>query len=551
MALNRTPALNDRNWRNNENENWSEIEDGLRTIGRTEEFLKGFDGRQMIQQSYNLFNPKTVTLGQIRRGTGEIIEGTFYVSDFIPVTPGQRLQIKPVIGVTAIYDIELKLIESVNNNDFPYILPPGARFIRTQMSQNSLDEKYVYLGEQDLPFVEYGWDYMSEFYEMIRNLTETSDREYINLFNPETVVEGNLSASTGEVTSGTYYITDFIEVSPLKEIQLRPSEGTLAIYDSDKNFIKSYPTGESPKIIPSNGRYIRNRMSQRSLDIKYIYMGTDDMPYYPYGQGPNTGGGDGSKPLKILSIGNSYSNDTFWMLKDIAQSAGKNLTVGVAHLSGGSLSQMWDAINNNNTITAYNKWTPDGGHTSTSNANPREIIVDEPWDIITFQQASTTAMTYSTYQPHLNNIVNYVKNNATNPSVRYGVNMPWVRPISNSGIGDKATQLQVNNQIVDACQQALFDEGLEIFIPTGMAIMNGRSNSYLADISNELTRDNSHLDEGIGRFLAAMTAFITLYGDHGIGSVSYKPSGVNDYHLYLSKVAAQKAVVNPFEVSEM
>ena len=239
------------------------------------------------------------------------------------------------------------------------------------------------------------------------------------------------------------------------------------------------------------------------------------------------------------------------MLKDIAQSTGKELTVGVAHLSGGSLSQMWDAINNDEAISTYNKWTPANGHQQTASPKVKAIVEDEPWDIITFQQASTTAMDYSTYQPHLNNIVNYVKNNATNPNVIYGVNMPWVRPISNSSIGDKATQLQVNSQIVDACQQALFDEGLEIFIPTGMAIMNGRSNSYLAAVSDELTRDGSHLDEGVGRFLAAMTAFITLYGDHGIGSVSYNPSGVNDYHLYLSKIAAQKAVKEPFKVTEV
>src|SRR5699024_2823591 len=99
-------------------------------------------------------------------------------------------------------------------------------------------------------------------------------------------------------------------------------------------------------------------------------------------------------------------------------------------------------------------------------------------------------------------------------------------------------------------QQAMFDTNLEIFIPTGIAVMNGRKNDYLAKISNELTRDGSHLDEGIGRYLAALTAFHTLYPDNSIGSVSYAPSGTNKFHQYLSKIAAQKAVINPFKVSE-
>src|SRR5699024_8816759 len=137
--LHRTPSLHDRKWRNEENENWLEIEDKIRGVDRLEDFLKGFDGRQMIQQSYNLFNKDTVTEGKLSQTTGNVITGTYYVSDFIPVTPGQRLQIKPSIGLTAIYDIELNFIESVNSSDFPYMLPPGARYIRTQMSPFSLD----------------------------------------------------------------------------------------------------------------------------------------------------------------------------------------------------------------------------------------------------------------------------------------------------------------------------------------------------------------------------------------------------------------------------
>src|SRR5699024_10694091 len=153
----------------------------------------------------------------------------------------------------------------------------------------------------------------------------------------------------------------------------------MTIYDSNKNFIKAYLTGESPKIVPPDGKYIRNQMSKASLDGKYIYMGTDDMPYYPYGQGPNT---SPDKDLKVLCVGNSYSNATFWMLKDIVASTGKQVTVGVSHLSGGSLSQVYDAINSNGTVTTYNKFTLNNGHEKNTNYNARNIITDEDWDFI-------------------------------------------------------------------------------------------------------------------------------------------------------------------------
>src|SRR5699024_10905873 len=165
--------------------------------------MKGFNGRQMIQQSYNLFNKETVTEGQIDPSTGNIIGGSYYVSDFIPVTPGQRLQIKPKLGVTGIYDIELNFIESLTSSN-RYVLPPGARYIRTQMSKHSLDGKYVYLGEQDLPFVEYGWDYMPEFVEFVKGISGEPEGEYINLFNKDTVTEGQIVPSTGAIGSGSY-----------------------------------------------------------------------------------------------------------------------------------------------------------------------------------------------------------------------------------------------------------------------------------------------------------------------------------------------------------
>ena len=551
MRLHRTPSLHDRKWRNEENENWANIEDMYSAIEETKEFLKGFDGNQLIKKSYNLFNKKMVTEGQIVPSTGAIGSGNYWVTDYIEVMPGKRLNIKPTQGVTAIYDSNLNFIEQMPSDSSPYLLPSGARYIRTQMSKASLDEKYIYLGDEDLPYAEYGYTYMPEFIEFVKNISGESVGDYINLFNKNNVTEGQIVPSTGAIGSGDYWVTEYIEVVPNKEIQLRPTEGTMAVYDSNKNFIKSYLSGEEPKIVPPDGKYIRNQMSKISLDEKYIYMGTEDMPYYPYGEGPNTSGwASAQKEIKILGLGNSYSNDTFWMLKDIAESAGYKVTVGISHLSGGTLSQVYDAINGNGTVTTYNKFTASGLNARTD-FNAKDIITDEEWDYIFIQQASTSAMDYATYQPALGNLVSYLKANATNSSVKLGMNMPWVRPISHSTIGTAEKQLQVNAAIVDACQQAMFNESLDIFIPTGIAIMNGRSNEYLAQVSDELTKDGSHLDEGIGRYLAALTAFNAIFGEVADGNIVYSPDDTNNFHCYLSKISAKKAVIEPFEVTKV
>ena len=551
MRLNRTPSLHDRKWRNKENDNWIKLEDAYNGFDSLYEFLESFDGKQLLEKSYNIFNKNTVVLGELSNQTGEVLDGTYWVSDYIKVRPGEVIQVKPLRGQTAMYDSSLNYIGNIPSGNDPYPLPNNALYIRTQMSKESLNGKYVYHGAENLPYKSYGFEYLDGFDDLVREITKQmiptgNVEEYVNLFDKSKVQTGELD-DKGNIIAGTFRITDYIEIIPGREVKLKPGEGRLSVYDDDFNFIKNIESGETPKKMPWNARYIRNQMSVGSVQGKYIYIGEEHMEYYPYKEGPYQ---DDENRIKILGLGNSYSNDTFWMLKDIAESAGYKVTVGISHLSGGTLEQVYDAINGNGTVTTYNKFTANGLNART-NFNAKDIITDEDWDYIFIQQASTSAMDYATYQPALGNLVSYLKANATNSSVKLGINMPWVRPISNATIGTAEKQLQVNAAIVDACQQAMFNESLDIFIPTGIAIMNGRSNDYLAQVSDELTRDGSHLDEGIGRYLAALTAFNAIFGEVADGNITYSPGGTNNFYSYLSKISAKKAVIQPFEVTKV
>ena len=100
-------------------------------------------------------------------------------------------------------------------------------------------------------------------------------------------------------------------------------------------------------------------------------------------------------------------------------------------------------------------------------------------------------------------------------------------------------------------QRAAYESDLELLIPTGTAIQNARENQYLKTINDELTRDGSHLDLGIGRYITALTVFITIFGTDVLGGTNFIPEDVNKYHVYLSKVLAQRAVTNPFNISKI
>lgn len=262
------------------------------------------------------------------------------------------------------------------------------------------------------------------------------------------------------------------------------------------------------------------------------------------------------QPLRVLLIGNSFSVDATEVLFKIIEKMGLNVTIGVAYDSGQSLEGHYNKILNNQTITSYNKWTLKDGYVSTPNALVSNIVVDEEWDIITYQQVSSKSFDYSTYQPHLTNLHNYVKGKAKNANVKYGMQLTWTYPkgsdnLANAGYTD---QMKMYEDIVNAYQQAMFDMKFELLIPSGTAVQNARGNKYLQAVGSDLTRDNLHMDLGIGRYITGLTTFEALlagyYGKDIMTDVEFYPID-NQFLGYLAKKVAKNAVLNPFNVTKV
>lgn len=545
---------------------------------KVNDLLQKLDGEQFYEYGDNLFDKNAVTSGVLRAGDGTVntSDDRYVVSDFIPLKQGEHIQIKPTAGITVLYDANKNYIRSLGSSSYPYLPQSGEAFLRTTTNKLNADEKYVYYGtEENKPYQHYGMKWSDGIFdqEMFDKIQEGIDElgdvkldlttfvesiisggiipTYENLFDKDSVVSGALSASTGAVNENSSFVTsDLIEIIPSQFLQIKPTAGITVIYDKDKQRITNLSDNAYPYKIPSNAKYVRTSMNLSSVDGKYIYMGENDMAYKPY-YGGNETAGLSKKSLKILIIGNSYSVDTFMHFYDICKSADINVTVGVLHESGGSLQDAMNTINGSGTFHSYYKWSKAGQNVRTASPTAEFAIKDEPWDVVYFQQMSTQSLDYSTFQPHLNNLKNYVKSKVTNPKVRYGINAIWSRATSNSGVGDKATQLQMWKVIAENNQQAMFDSNLELLIPTGTAIQNGRTNQYLVTAGDELTRDGSHLDEVIGRYVAAMAVFTTLYGDTAINDVTFIPDGANPYLLYLAKLFAQQAALNPYRITEL
>ena len=120
--------------------------------------------------------------------------------------------------------------------------------------------------------------------------------------------------------------------------------------------------------------------------------------------------------LKILTIGNSFTDSLTAYFQQVVESAGCQLHFERANHGGCELNRHWSYIDNEEHDREY-KMYQDRRYTM------REILEREQWDIVTIQQASHFSWREETYQPFADNICNYVGQHA--PGAEIVIQQTW------------------------------------------------------------------------------------------------------------------------------
>ena len=252
--------------------------------------------------------------------------------------------------------------------------------------------------------------------------------------------------------------------------------------------------------------------------------------------------------IKILSIGNSFSDDGMEHVYDILYSLGvKNIKLGNLHVSGCSLAM--HVRHAQEDLPAYEyRVNTDGKWVTKMDAKLTDGILDEEWDIITMQQVSGESGIAECYAP-LDDLFAYVKKLAKgNP--KYAWHMTWAYA-QDSNHPDFArygnNQATMYEAIVQTVQE-LIKPREEFFtvIPAGTAIQNMRT-SYLGDTLN---RDGFHLSFGLGRYTAGLAIAKALLG-LDIKKIGFAPEGVTEQEKQTAVKAVEYAIAQPFKATSM
>lgn len=264
--------------------------------------------------------------------------------------------------------------------------------------------------------------------------------------------------------------------------------------------------------------------------------------------------------LRVLCIGNSFTNNALKYVCPLLAAAQVNTSsysiYSLPH-TGASVEHWWKVAESGEVVQLNYK----GGERMPVEEGSLAKVVAQDWDVITLQQVSKDAVNYSTFNPWLQRLIDFILQHCTNPQVT----LAWQTAWSYNQAYGKTTSYDRWHQISSAVLQMVVVDGIDVLIPTGTAIQNARSTELSTD-EGELTCDGVHLDRNVGCYVASCTWVeaicgpvfdITVLGNEltpvfqADSTAIYPPTAVTPANRELCQRCAIAAVKDPFKVQNM
>lgn len=249
--------------------------------------------------------------------------------------------------------------------------------------------------------------------------------------------------------------------------------------------------------------------------------------------------------LRILAIGNSFSDDGTEYLPALLESAGvKNVIVARLYIGGCSLERHCKEYNQGLANYIYYKSTSNSWRVAKKAASLLDGLRDEPWDIITMQETSGLSGIYDNYQEWLPQLIGIVRKEAVNPRATIAWHQTWAYS-RNSDHGSfplyDRDQMKMYDGIQSCVDRLKSDYNIQVVIPSGVAVQYARGTRVnnigrvpAASGVYDLTRDGYHLNRQFGRYVAACTWFEALIKPTVGKSVKGNPCRLADTEFSIS-----------------
>lgn len=290
------------------------------------------------------------------------------------------------------------------------------------------------------------------------------------------------------------------------------------------------------------------------------------------------------KPLRVLSIGNSFTASVCRQLPPMAEAEGRALRYANLYIGGCPLSRHAENLAQSAADPSFKPYRAqchgfpaEEGLQGEFPASSNELLARGDWDVVTVQQASHESWDYANYQPFGHAVVEAVRKAC--PRAEVVIQQTWayradddrLRPGGAWGFG----QSGMFERLADAYDRFGADEGIARQIPTGVAVQLSRVRERepfvpyeVADLARyrwpdlppqagdvvgrlgwrrnwdtgemEIGRDTIHLNER-GEYLQALVWFGFLFGADPT-AVSYVSPHIGDADARVLRECARDAL---------
>ncbi len=281
------------------------------------------------------------------------------------------------------------------------------------------------------------------------------------------------------------------------------------------------------------------------------------------------------RTIRLLTIGNSFANNSIAELKGLAEAAGHRVIVGAANPGGCSLERHWKAAevfdaNPDKSPAAealfdegkiYKRAVMvDGRKTDKREyCGLRDMLTSEPWDYITLQQYSMSSVDETTFEPYASMLHKYIQKLA--PTAEVLILQTWAYR-QDSGLMNKKlnmTQAEMYDALTGNYRR--LGEKLDCrVLPVGAAFqrvckMEQRppiaTAGYDQDWQMALHSSDTRHASRFGQYLAGAVLYEFLFQESVVGN-SYIPThgfpaaGIAKPDLLFMQGIADETVANPW-----
>ena len=232
--------------------------------------------------------------------------------------------------------------------------------------------------------------------------------------------------------------------------------------------------------------------------------------------------------MKVLSIGNSFSQDAHRYLHKLAKLEGVDIQTTNLYVGGCTLERHYF-----NVINDVKEYVLEiNGEITSELVSIHKTLTSEKWDFVTLQQASYHSGNYATYVPYIYEIATYVKTHC--PNAKILIHETWAYEDGSDRLRDFTNYKTADEMfcsLKQSYQNALTDVNAYGLIPCGTVFMHA-----VKDYSVPVHRDTLHASFGLGRYMLALTWYKFLTGN------SITNNSFNDFDEPVTETERQVAI---------